>query len=79
MNAKPRPDLPPPIVRWFERRGWRSRAYQQEVLDLAAQKNSALVIAPTGAGKTLAGFLPALCDLSHGAEDPVCSRSTSRR
>ena len=68
MNAKPLPDLSPPIARWFERRGWRLRAYQQEVLDLAAQKHSALVIAPTGAGKTLAGFLPALCDFTHGLE-----------
>jgi ATP-dependent Lhr-like helicase len=68
MNAKPRPELPLAIARWFERRGWRLRAYQREVLDLAAEKKSALVIAPTGAGKTLAGFLPALCDFSRGVE-----------
>ena len=68
MNAKPQhPDLPETLARWFDRRGWVLRGYQQQVLELAALKNSGLVIAPTGAGKTLAGFLPALCNLARGA------------
>ncbi|MCW2282383.1 ATP-dependent Lhr-like helicase [Rhodoblastus acidophilus] len=71
MNAKPPADLPQNLVRWFERRGWVLRAYQRQVLDLAAAKKSALVIAPTGAGKTLAGFLPALCDLARGEAAPL--------
>ncbi|MCW2273147.1 ligase-associated DNA damage response DEXH box helicase [Rhodoblastus acidophilus] len=72
MNAKPpRPDLPEILVRWFERRGWILRDYQRRVLDLATRKESALVIAPTGAGKTLAGFLPALCDLARGEAAPL--------
>ncbi|PPQ38263.1 ATP-dependent helicase Lhr and Lhr-like helicase [Rhodoblastus acidophilus] len=66
MN-KPHAELPDVLSRWFDRRGWSLRAYQREVLDLAARNESALVIAPTGAGKTLAGFLPALCDVSRGA------------
>jgi len=67
MNANPPRQIPDAIARWFDRRGWVLRGYQLEVLELAARKNSALVIAPTGAGKTLAGFLPALCDLARGA------------
>jgi ATP-dependent Lhr-like helicase len=72
MNAaKSRPkDLPPVLARWFAARGWSLRAYQQEILTLAARGGSALVVAPTGAGKTLAGFLPALCDIARG-EAPV--------
>jgi len=60
------PGLPPVVARWFDARGWSLRAYQREIIELAARGGSALVIAPTGAGKTLAGFLPALCDISRG-------------
>jgi ATP-dependent Lhr-like helicase len=41
-----------------------------DLLDKARAKRSALLIAPTGAGKTLAGFLPTLVELS-GARAPV--------
>ncbi|MBX3495207.1 MAG: ligase-associated DNA damage response DEXH box helicase [Parvibaculum sp.] len=60
--------LPPAFARWFETRGWRPRAHQLALLDLARTGQSALLIAPTGAGKTLAGFLPSLVDL---AENPL--------
>ncbi|CAI2936223.1 ligase-associated DNA damage response DEXH box helicase [Aminobacter niigataensis] len=56
--------LPEPFVRWFAERGWSPRAHQLDLLATAQQGNSALLIAPTGAGKTLAGFLPALTDLA---------------
>ncbi|MBE1205540.1 ligase-associated DNA damage response DEXH box helicase [Aminobacter carboxidus] len=56
--------LPEPFVRWFTERGWSPRAHQLDLLATAQQGNSVLLIAPTGAGKTLAGFLPALTDLA---------------
>jgi ATP-dependent helicase Lhr and Lhr-like helicase len=58
------PLLPEPFVRWFTGRGWVPRAHQLELLAKARAGRSALLIAPTGAGKTLAGFLPSLVELS---------------
>jgi ATP-dependent Lhr-like helicase len=55
--------LPPQIAAWFTARGWSPRRYQLEMLDVARQGHHALLVAPTGAGKTLAGFLPSLVDL----------------
>jgi len=51
------------FVKWFAEKGWSPRAHQLELLSRAEQGQSTLLIAPTGAGKTLAGFLPALVDL----------------
>ena len=56
--------LPPPFVRWFAGKGWQPRAHQLALLEKARAGQSVLLIAPTGAGKTLAGFLPALNDLA---------------
>ncbi len=58
------PVLPPRFTDWFESRGWAPRAHQLALLDHARAGRSALLIAPTGAGKTLAGFLPSLIDLA---------------
>jgi ATP-dependent helicase Lhr and Lhr-like helicase len=58
------PSLPPLFARWFAARGWQLRAHQARMLVLAGARRSALLIAPTGAGKTLAGFLPSLVALS---------------
>ena len=55
--------LPPPFAAWFARRGWSPRPHQLALLDQANTRRSCLLIAPTGAGKTLAGFLPSLLDL----------------
>ena len=52
--------LPPEIARWFAGRGWRVRRHQNEMLAAAAAGEHALLVADTGAGKTLAGFLPTL-------------------
>ena len=57
-------ELPEIFTRWFAQRGWTPRAHQLELLDVAQAGRSALLIAPTGAGKTLAGFLPSLVELS---------------
>ena len=54
--------LPPELASWFAARGWRVRRHQAEMLDIAAQGQHALLIADTGAGKTLGGFLPTLAD-----------------
>jgi ATP-dependent helicase Lhr and Lhr-like helicase len=55
--------LPQPIIRWFADKGWSPRRHQIEMLAAARAGRSALLVAPTGAGKTLAGFLPTLAEL----------------
>jgi ATP-dependent helicase Lhr and Lhr-like helicase len=76
--AKPRPvaagsvghpaaaALPHTFARWFERRGWRLREHQAAMLEAAALGRDALLVAPTGGGKTLGGFLPSLVELAAG-------------
>ena len=60
-----RPDLlPPRFADWFARRGWSARAHQLAMVERANAGRDALLIAPTGGGKTLAGFLPSLIELS---------------
>jgi ATP-dependent helicase Lhr and Lhr-like helicase len=54
---------PRPIADWLSRKGWALRRHQREMLELAHAGRGALLVAPTGAGKTLAGFLPSLADL----------------
>jgi ATP-dependent Lhr-like helicase len=56
--------LPEPFAAWFARRGWTPRPHQLAVLEAAAAGASALLVAPTGGGKTLAGFLPSLVALA---------------
>ena len=58
--------LPPVIANWFAAKGWAPRSHQLDVLESWHARASALLIAPTGAGKTLAGFLPTLADLTTG-------------
>jgi ATP-dependent Lhr-like helicase len=62
--------LPDLFARWFAGRGWTPRAHQLELLAKAQAGRSVLLIAPTGGGKTLAGFLPTLVELS-GLHDPL--------
>ena len=57
--------LHPQITGWFDAKGWQVRPHQLAVLEATEAGASALLIAPTGAGKTLAGFLPTLNDLAH--------------
>src|SRR5437870_11471046 len=56
--------LPDRFRRWFAGRGWSPREHQLALLAKARDDRSALLIAPTGAGKTLAGFLPTLVELA---------------
>ena len=71
VTAKPRiaetetvARLPEPFVKWFAGKGWSPRAHQLELLARSQAGQSTLLIAPTGAGKTLAGFLPSLTELA---------------
>ncbi|HEY6662053.1 MAG TPA: ligase-associated DNA damage response DEXH box helicase, partial [Sphingomicrobium sp.] len=57
-------DLPAVVQHWFDSKGWRPRRHQLEMLALAQAARSALLVAATGAGKTLAGFLPSICELA---------------
>ena len=56
--------LPPRFAEWFARRGWSPRAHQLAMIERARAGRDALLIAPTGGGKTLAGFLPSLIQLA---------------
>ena len=61
--------LPPVIAEWFAARDWVPRRHQLAMLDAASDGDHVLLVAATGAGKTLAGFLPTLVDLiEHPAE-----------
>src|SRR3981189_511555 len=68
--------LPETFLRWFAGRGWSPREHQLALLAKARDDRSALLIAPTGAGKTLAGFLPTLVELSAGSSSLLWGRST---
>ncbi|HJS87843.1 MAG TPA: ligase-associated DNA damage response DEXH box helicase, partial [Acetobacteraceae bacterium] len=56
--------LPQPFASWFAARSWQPRSHQLAMIEAAQRGESVLLIAPTGGGKTLAGFLPSLIDLS---------------
>ena len=68
--------LSPPFSGWFAEKGWQPRVHQLELLARAGRGESLLLIAPTGAGKTLAGFLPALTDLARRGKIPPGSPFT---
>jgi ATP-dependent Lhr-like helicase len=57
--------LPQSVSNWFSEQGWSVHPHQQALLD-RAQDPSTLLIAPTGGGKTMAGFLPTLAELADG-------------
>ena len=60
--------LPERFLDWFAARGWSPRPHQLALLEHAAKGESVLLISPTGGGKTLAGFLPSLVELSEPHE-----------
>ncbi|MGE0093210.1 MAG: ligase-associated DNA damage response DEXH box helicase [Alphaproteobacteria bacterium] len=59
--------LPPRFQAWFQTRGWTPHDYQLAMFE--EPERATLLIAPTGGGKTLAGFLPSLVALADTAED----------
>ncbi len=58
--------LPPRFADWFAARGWSIHPHQSDML-ARSREPALLLIAPTGGGKTLAGFLPTLTELADGA------------
>jgi ATP-dependent Lhr-like helicase len=54
----------PKIAEWFQQKGWQPRAHQLAMLQHGLAGESALLIAPTGGGKTLAGFFSTLQQLA---------------
>ena len=55
--------LPGPLRDWFAARGWMPHPHQLAMLETPGDR---LLIAPTGGGKTLAGFLPTLAEACDG-------------
>ena len=55
-------DIPAEIKAWFAGRDWRIRSHQQDMYAAAQAGRHTMLVADTGAGKTLAGFLPTLAD-----------------
>ncbi|HXU99900.1 MAG TPA: ligase-associated DNA damage response DEXH box helicase [Caulobacteraceae bacterium] len=64
MDAQVPALLPAAFADWFAARGWAARGHQLAMVEKARDGRDALLIAPTGGGKTLAGFLPSLIELS---------------
>lgn len=60
--------LPASLQTWFDTRGWAIHPHQKQMLDRESDP-CLLLIAPTGGGKTLAGFLPTLVDLAQRPRD----------
>lgn len=54
--------IPAEIETWFAARDWRIRSHQHAMFEADRAGQHALLVADTGAGKTLAGFLPTLAD-----------------
>ena len=61
--------LPAPFSDWFAARGWQLRRHQADMLGAGERGEHALLVAATGAGKTLSGFLPTLVDLTERPTD----------
>ena len=58
--------FPASIHAWFAAKGWSLHPHQKAMLD-RARDPATLLIAPTGGGKTMAGFLPSLSELADGS------------
>lgn len=65
----PNDALPQILSDWFDGRGWTPRRHQLDMLAAGRDGRHALLVAATGAGKTLAGFLPTLSELIEAPGD----------
>ncbi len=70
-SLKSKTQIPSAFINWFASRGWAVRPHQLECLKADREGLSFLLIAPTGGGKTLAGFLPSLVELSERGAPPT--------
>jgi ATP-dependent Lhr-like helicase len=61
-------DLPETFESWFAHKGWTIHPHQADMLARSSEP-SLLLIAPTGGGKTLSGFLPSLVELADGEHE----------
>jgi hypothetical protein len=61
--------LPPRFAAWFAAQGWRPHPHHWRCCAAAREGRSALLVAPTGGGKTLAGFPPSLVALTERPQD----------
>ena len=52
--------IPRQFTQWFQKQGWSILPHQRAMVERFAAGLSTLLIAPTGCGKTLSGFLPSL-------------------
>ena len=52
--------IPRQFTAWFRQQGWSILSHQRAMVERYAAGLSTLLIAPTGCGKTLSGFLPSL-------------------
>lgn len=76
-NKRTRPSsVPKKIESWFGKQDWQIREYQKGMVKAYARREDTLLIAPTGGGKTLAGFLPSLIDLSQKEEGQTSALHT---
>lgn len=57
------------LTGWLAARGWSWFAHQVAAADAALGGQDVIVFAPTGAGKTLAGFLPSFLDIAERGSD----------
>jgi len=72
--------IPERFKKWFETKQWSIRPYQLKMATAFTRKQSSLLIAPTGAGKTLSGFLPSLIDLHNKLRDiPAQQNATQHK
>ena len=67
--------LPPTFQDWFARQGWKPHPHQLALLEA---EGDSLLIAPTGGGKTLAGFLPSLVELARSRDEYLGNREAAK-
>ncbi len=62
--------IPARMTDWFTAKGWTVHDHQIELFEKSGDP-ATLLIAPTGGGKTMAGFLPTLAELAEGTHQGI--------